>query len=317
MSRDIVTSAPQLPSTLVESAKRYASAARSDNTRRAYDAQWKLFVAWCADRNFTPMPATPQTIALYLTARADAGKKASTVEQSASAIAEAHRLKGHASPTEHLIVQEIMRGIRRTIGTAPSPKSPLLIEKVRTILDALLPTKDAAIRDRSLISLGFACAMRRSELAALNVEDVENAKDGLIVRIRRSKTDQEAKGATVGVPFGKDPDHCPVTLFETWKDTLGSSDGPLYVSISRWGKFGSRLDPKDVARIVKRAAMTAGMDSDAYSGHSLRSGLATSAARAKKPVHAIKRQGRWASTASLDKYIRDVAIFEDNPADLG
>lgn len=293
---------------LVEAAKEYASNARSAATKRAYESQWKGFIAWCAENGRTALPADSVTVVAYLTARAKNGTSASTLSQGIVAIREAHRLAGAAEPVDRH-VQEVWKGIRRKIGTASAPSDPLTIDLLRPIL-AAMPGTLRGIRDGAMLAIGFHGAFRRSELVGLDVEDLKWSNKGLVIKIRRSKTDQEGKGQTVGIPTGD-----AIERLTTWLKRASIDKGAIFRTVDQWNHIRGRLDGRDVARAVKNAVARIGGDAPEFSGHSLRSGLATSAAAAGKHLHAIKRQGRWKSSQTLDRYIREADLFSDNASE--
>lgn len=270
---------------------------------------------------------------------ADGGRKASSITRALTALSQAHRAKELPSPRSHLAVQASMQGIRRVLGVAPAQKAPILLPDLRAMLTSL-PDNTLGTRDRALLLLGFAGAFRRSELAALNQADISFSAEGLEVILRRSKTDQEGEGRKVGIPFGSDPATCPVRALKAWLETLAAaptcdSDStrskgprrrakgktttettPLFQSVSKAGRhiLGHRLDGRDVARAVKRAARRAGLEPERFSGHSLRAGLATVAAQAGKSERAIMAQTGHRSVMMVRRYIRDGNLFTDNAA---
>lgn len=294
----------------VERAQAYAAEARSANTRRAYAAQVRAFEAWCAAQG---APTTrPESVALYLTSRADDGASVATMAQALAAVTGAFLVAGLDSPRSNPVVKETWKGIRRTLGTAQRQARPLLPADLRELVRAL-PAGAAGLRDRALLLVGFAGAFRRSELVALDVGDVQFTDDGLVVDVRRSKTDQEGHGRKVGLPYGSDPATCPVRALRAWLDAASITTGPVFVSV-RYGKLGARLDGRDVARIVQRASTRAGRDGAGLSGHSLRAGLATAAAAAGKSVLAIQSQTGHRSVAMVSRYVRNATLFTDNAA---
>ena len=298
---------------LGERARTFLDAARSANTHRAYRADWQHFAAWCADHGLTALPAAASTLALYLTAHAGV-LKASTLQRRLVAIAQAHRAASQPTPTEDAGVRSVWRGLRRTVGTAQVGKAALLTDDVRALVGAL-PDTTAGVRDRAIILLGFAGAFRRSELVALDAGDVELAREGAIVTLRRRKTDQEGEGRKVGIPRGKHPATCPVKALTAWLDQLDTDGGPIFRSVDRLDRIRpTRLSDKDVARIVKRAAERAGLDPERYAGHSLRAGLATSAAAAGVEERAIMAQTGHRSVVVARRYIRDGSLFRGNAA---
>lgn len=300
---------------LIKSAQSYVAAAKSARTRAAYRSNWQAFDGWCARHGLNSLPAAPETVALYLAARADEGRKVATIQLALAAIAEAHRAAGQPSPRESAVVRGCMSGIRRTLGVAQTQKAPLLAEDLRAIAPRL-PGTAKGVRDRALLLLGFAGAFRRSELVGLDVEHLEWTGDELIVRLARSKTDQEGSGRAIGIPKGSDPSTCPVRALQAWLRFTGAAAGPIFVGVTRAGRTtGHRLDGHDVATIVKAAVTRIGLDPDRYSGHSLRAGLATTAAKAGKSERAIMAQTGHRSVAMLRRYIRDAeALGTDNAA---
>ena len=294
-----------------ERARTYFDASQARNTRRAYASGLRHFQAWCIGRGLASLPAAPQTVALYLADHAGT-LKVSTLQQRLSAIAGVHKLKGLDSPTRHAAVTTVWSGIKRTHGTAQQGKAPVLRTDLRAML-AALPDSLTGIRDRALLLIGFGGAFRRSELVALDWSDIEETGEGLVVTLKRSKTDQEGEGAKVGIPRGRTPETCPHAALRGWQEASGS-EGPVFRSLTRHGRIGGRLSDKGVAIVVKRAAEAAGLDPSRFSGHSLRAGLATSAAAAGASERAIGNQTRHKSLKVLRGYIREGSMFRENAA---
>ena len=311
MRRDVVARQE-----LLEAARAYASASRSANTRRAYQADLRDFTAWCDAHNMRALPAVPDTVALYLTALAQTGAKASTIQRRVSAISQAHQLAGHRpAPTAAPVVRSTMAGIRRSIGTAPAQKAPLLTNELRRLLATCDSATRAGLRDRALLLVGFAGGFRRSELVALNAGDVVETDDGLRILIRRSKTDPEGQGREVGVPYGQHPETCPIRALRAWRAAAGTDSSPLFRPVDRHDHVGAgRLTDRGVARVVQRAAQRAGLDPGRYAGHSLRAGLATAAAQGGAPERAIMAQTGHRSLTMVRRYIRSGSLFSENAA---
>lgn len=297
----------------LDQAREFARHSKAENTLRGYRADWRDFCAWCEAHAVSPLPALPETVAAYI-AECAARLKIGSIQRRLNAIAEAHKAMGAESPTSAGIVRATLKGIRRTIGTAAKPKAAALTDDIRAMVDA---ADDGIIgaRDRALILLGFAGAFRRSELVALDIEDCEFGKDGLTVTLRRSKTDQDGAGRKIGIPYGSNPDTCPVRTIQAWIEQAALSDGALFRAINRHGQVqAGRLSGIDVARVVKKLARRAGLDPAAYAGHSLRAGHATSAAIAGASERSIMKQTGHRSVQMVRRYIRDGSLFRENSA---
>jgi site-specific recombinase XerD len=301
---------------LVAVARGYARASKAENTRRAYGQDWRDFLSWCEGNRLQALPTTPGTLCLYLSALADSGRRASTIERHLAAISQAHQAAGHVpSPTLDWHVRTVMGGIRRRLGTAPSQKAALETEQMRRLLAATPEDCLGGLRDRALLLLGFAGGFRRSELVALDVGDLEETEHGLRVRLRRSKTDQEAEGDVKGIPWASHPETCPVRAVRAWRAGGGIAEGPLFRAVDGHGRLGrGRLGDRAAAEIVKRAAKRAGLDPSLDAGHSLRAGHATSAAAGGAPERAIMRQTGHRSLQTLRGYIRSGTIWRENAA---
>jgi len=294
-------------------AQDYAASAKAVNTLRAYQADWRDFSEWCETHQLTALPALPQTVALYLTDRA-ATLKTSSLARRLTTVNRAHQAAGRLSPAtmENAIVSEVWKGIKRKKGTAQQGKKPLLTADLRRML-AALPRDLQGVRDRALLLAGFAGGFRRSELAALRAEDLEATQDGVIVRLNRSKTDPEGQGRPVALPYGSDPETCPVRAMRAWVEQASIASGPIFRAVDRFGLVsGQALHADSVGYLVKRAVARAGLESAAYAGHSLRAGLATQAAMNGASELAIMKQTGHRSLATVRKYIREGSLFRDN-----
>jgi site-specific recombinase XerD len=294
-------------------AREFARRSKAENTLRGYQSDWRDFCRWCEVHALCPLPANAEPVASYI-AECAGHLKVGSIQRRLNAIAEAHKAMGLESPTHTASVRNTMKGIRRTLGTAQAQKAAALTDDVRAMLDVT----DAGIigaRDRAVILLGFAGAFRRSELVALDVADCVFSRDGLTVTLRRSKTDQEGQGRKLGIPYGSNPDTCPVRIAQAWLEQSGIVDGPLFRSITRHGTVQPRrLSGIDVARIVKKLAKRAGLDAAKYAGHSLRAGHATSAAIAGASERSIMAQTGHRSVQMVRRYIRDASLFRENSA---
>jgi site-specific recombinase XerD len=302
---------PAVP--LDEQVRQFIRASKAKNTLRGYQSDWRHFCAWCETRSVCALPASPETVASYISECA--GRlKVGSIQRRLNAIAEAHKVIGLEPPTRYAIVANTIKGIRRTLGTAAEQKAPALTDDIRAMVNA---TDDGIIgrRDRALILLGFAGAFRRSELVGLDAEDCVFGKDGLTIALRRSKTDQEGQGRKVGIPYGSNPETCPVRVLQGWIESAGITAGPLFRSINRHGRVRvARLSAIDVARVVKKMAQRAGLDATKYAGHSLRAGHATAAAIAGASERSIAKQTGHRSVQMVRRYIRDGNLFRENSA---
>lgn len=291
----------------------YARAEKAPATRKAYLKDFELFGQWCQDRDLDVLPASPETVAAFLAYEADRGVKPSTIGRRCAAIGYFHSRGKHRSlpsPTADERVKAVVRGIRRTHGTAPKRATPATADRII----AMAPRADGTVttlRDRALLLLGFAGAFRRSELVALDVADVEEVPEGLRVTIRRSKTDQEGAGKTIAIVRGEVA--CPVTALRDWLREADIAEGPVFRSIRRGGHVqGERLTDRSVANIVKSHAKRVGLDPALFSGHSLRAGFLTSAAKRGASIFKMMATSRHRSTASLVGYVRDHELFVDH-----
>jgi site-specific recombinase XerD len=336
------------PTDPLSGAAGYATAARSARTWQAYRADFRRFQRWCVaqDPCRSSLPATSATVAAYLAAHA-ATHRPSTLTRWCSALAVAHDLAGHPSPTRDPRVRTVLAGIRRTHRTRPDRVAAAGPPELRTMLDRLDPAHPRDARDRALILIGFAGALRRSELVALTLADLVVDTDGLRVFIAASKTDPAGTGHTRGLAYGTHAATCPVRAWQAWlahriaspledqqrhstppadrtdpvDETRAASPSPspplvsgsAFVRVDRWGNLGvAALSPRSVALIVSARATAAGLPGH-WAGHSLRRGFATTAYRRGTPEIALMRHGRWRSTSAMRGYIDEGAVWVDNP----
>jgi integrase len=291
----------------------FIRASKAESTLRGYRADWQNFCGWCESHGLCPLPASAEAVASYI-AECAARLKVGSIQRRLNAIAEAHKAVGLEPPTHHPMVTNTMKGIRRTKGTAPEQKTPTLTDDIRAMVNAT-DTGIIGVRDRAMLLLGFAGAFRRSELVGLDVEDCVFAKDGLTVTLRRSKTDQDGAGRKIGIPYGSNPETCPVRTLQAWLEITGINTGPLFRSINRHGQVRSgRLSGIDISRVVKKLAKRAGLNPARYAGHSLRAGHATSAAIAGATERSIMNQTGHRSVQMVRRYIRDGSLFRENSA---
>lgn len=289
-------------------------ASTSEATRNRYRKALASFVGWCESRSLTPMPATAETVADYISAMKDAGLKWATIQLSLAAIGKAHEVRSIDPPTKSLLVRQTFRGITRIIGKAQRRAKAATKEDIWKVLQ-FLPNDALAARDRALLLIGFNAALRRAELVALNLEDVTQQSDGwLTIHISRSKTDQEGEGIDIAIPSGSTDSTCAALALRNWTDLAKIDSGPIFRRIDKGGHIHERLTPQSVALIIKKRCKAAGIDHRPYSGHSLRAGLATSAALAGATSDSIRRTTRHESPAMLQKYVRVADMRRDNAA---
>jgi site-specific recombinase XerD len=300
---------------LAARARAFIEAAKAENSRRAYRSDWRQFEFWCRGHGLACLPALPETVAMYLAALAE-DHKAASLQRKLTSITKAHQAAGFPSPAsmQNAVVSETLKGIRRSLGTAQPGKEPLLTADILRMLDAL-GNGLLGCRDRAVLLVGFAGGFRRSELVSLDVEDINETADGLVIRVRRSKTDPVARGTTVALPYGSTAATCPVRSYRAWIAASGIETGPAFRSVDRHSRVGqSSMNAGSVACLIKRAAAAAGLDPSRYAGHSLRAGFATQAFLNGAAEVSIMRQTRHKSLNTLRKYIRDRSLFRDNPA---
>lgn len=284
-------------------------ASLADATRTAYRADLDRFVGWGGS-----IPATDLQIAHYLADHAETHAPATLTRWIAS-IAKAHRAAGFQSPTGSELVRATLQGIRRSHGAAQRQAKPLLRDDLFTVLD-MTGSGIRDVRDRALLLLGFAGGFRRSELVGLDVSDLEHVRQGIIVTLRHSKTDQEGAGRKIGIPLGRTR-WCPVAAIRCWLDIAGITEGPMFRPVDRHGNVGAgRLSGEAVSIVVRERVAAAGIDPAGYSGHSLRAGFATSAAQAGVSTLKIRAQTGHASDAMLARYVRDGELFVGNAAGM-
>jgi integrase len=297
----------------VASARRYAEASRAVSTRDLYRRDVARFAAWCRARGSEAPPASPAAVATYLASLAEAGLQPPTITGRMAAIAWAHRQAGLVPPQKRddaAPLLEVMSGIRRS-RTAPAKKARAAeADLLQRMLDAMPPDGLRATRDKAILAVGMAAALRRSEIVALAVEDVVFRPEGLLLRIRSSKTDRAGEGAVVAIPHGRAIR--PVELLRAWLEEAGIADGPVFRSLAKSGQVRpTAMCDRDVARLVVRTAAAAGLPAG-FSGHSLRAGFITSAARQGVTVFRVREVSRHKSMQVLAGYVREAEAFRDH-----
>ncbi|MEE4454447.1 tyrosine-type recombinase/integrase [Novosphingobium resinovorum] len=299
----------------VEAARAYRLRSRSANTLRAYASDWRQFQHWCWGRGLEPLPAAPEAVATYLASLARAGRADSTITRHLAAIVWQHRHEGLPPPTAHdthQLIADTLSGIRREQRARPTRKKAAIGAKD---LAGMIAKADGlntrAVRDRAILALGLAAALRRSELVALQLADIELVDAGVTVRVGHSKTDQEGEGATIAVPTGKTLR--PVAHLNAWLAIRGGEPGPLFTRIGTKGEYTAEaMSDRSVARLVKRYARLQGLDPEVMAGHSLRAGFLTEAARTRASLAKMQEVSRHKSLKVLLGYVRSAERFDDH-----
>jgi integrase len=290
-------------------------------TRAAYASSWRNWEAWCRARGLPAMPAAPATLAAYLTERAESGLCYGTLDGACSAIAHRHHQEGLADPTADPVVARVRRGLRRIMGTAPRRQAhPLTVAELAQIVASVDTGAPIGVRDRAVLLLGYAAALRPSELAALDLADITVDRHGLLIAIRRSKTDQEGHGQLVGVAAGRHGATDPIRALRAWLDLRPPGTGPLFTRVPAARPITSEgIGPRTVSDLVRNRATAAGLGALGVSGHSLRAGHATTAAVNGAPIDRIAAQTRHRDLTTLfNHYLRPAeAMATTTSRDLG
>jgi site-specific recombinase XerD len=296
---------------IVEQADEYARKSKSDSTQKAYRSDWRHFEDWCIRHRLQPLPANEGTVTLYLVTLAKDYKPA-TLQRRIAAISVAHKSAGYGSPASSARVRATLQGIRREQGTAQKQAAAFRAKHIRELIPQIPDTLQGK-RDKALLLLGYACAFRRSEVVALNVDDLQFAPEGVQVLVRKSKTDQEGKGNTLPVYYGISGNTCPVKALQDWLQASGITSGAVFRPINRHGQVQpARLSDKSVDSILKRLAPACGLDVCKVSGHSLRAGFITDQYSIGTPEATIMKQSRHKSTSVMARYHREAELFSFN-----
>lgn len=298
----------------LEAVEACLAASRSPSTRRVYASQWRGFAGWCAERRLVPLPAEPSTVAGFLAALGEHGASVSTVTVAAAAVRAVHLDAGVANPTDHPGVRRTQAGLARLHGVAPRRQArTLTTAEIVSIVDGFHdPTSLRAVRDRAIWLVGFAAALRRSELAGLDVEHVDRRRKGVVLTIPRSKTDQTGRGQHVAVVHGEHRETCPVRALDDWLQLSGIDGGAVLRPIA-WSDrrvLAGRLSPSAVGEVVAGRAAAAGYPG--VTGHSLRSSHATVAAENNVSADLIAKTTRHADVRSLAAYVRPTDLLRSS-----
>ena len=289
---------------------------KANNTVRAYKSDFNDFGVFCAQNGFKSLPSEPKIVSLYLTHLSTKGAKISTIKRRLVSIGVIHKLKGHYLDTKHPAIIENIMGIKRRKGSIQKGKKPLLINSLKIIIDVIDQQTDKEIkklRDRSIILIGFSGGFRRNELVSLDYEDLDFVQEGLKINIKRSKTDQFGEGSKKALPYFDNSQYCPVVSVNNWIKISKIETGPLFRRFSKGSRLSNnRLTDQTVALLIKKYLQLAGLDNKNYSGHSLRSGFATSAAESGAEERSIMAMTGHKSTEMVRRYIKEANLFKNN-----
>ncbi|WP_458732845.1 site-specific integrase [Sphingobium xenophagum] len=299
----------------IAAARGYRAQAKAANTLRAYTSDWNQFEGWCDERGVDPLPARPEAVATYLAALAMADKADTTVGRHLAAIGWKHRQDGHVAPVQRdvrMVIADTLAGIRREARARPSARKAAI---TASELAAMIAVADGqgtrTIRDRAIMALGLAAALRRSELVALEWRDVELVEEGLKLTLRHSKTDQEGEGQVIAVPAGKTLR--PVERLKAWLAVRGGGAGPLFYQIDPQGRLTDKpMSDRSIARLIQKYAGLVGLDPGSVGGHSLRAGFLTEASRAGATIAKMQEVSRHKKVEVLLGYVRSAELFDEH-----
>ena len=288
---------------------------KSNNTLRAYKSDFKDFGAFCAKHGLSSMPTEPKVVSLYLT-HLSTSSKMSTLRRRLVSIGVVHKLKGHYLDTKHPVIIENLMGIKRKKGSIQTGKKPLLInhlKKIINVIDEQKIEKIKKLRNRTLILIGFGGGFRRTELISIDYEDLDFVEEGVKITLRRSKTDQFGEGLVKGLPYFTNEKYCPVTSLKNWINLSQIKTGPIFRRFAKGAILtGHRLTDQSVVLIIKNYLKLVGIESQNYSGHSLRSGFATVAAESGADERSIMAMTGHKTTQMVRRYIKEANIFKNN-----
>jgi len=289
---------------------------KAKNTIRAYKSDFKDFGLFCTQNGFKSLPSEPKIISLYLTQLSTKDVKISTIKRRLVSIGVIHKLKGYYLDTKHPLILENLMGIKRRKGSIQNGKKPLLINNLKRLINAIDHQKKEQIkifRDRTIILIGFSGGFRRNEIVSLDYDDLDFVEEGLKINVKRSKTDQFGEGSTKGLPYFDNSQYCPVLSIKKWIEISKINSGALFRRFTKGSNLSEkRLTDQTVALLIKEYLDLAGINSKNYSGHSLRSGFATTAAEAGAEERTIMAMTGHKSTEMVRRYIKDANLFKNN-----
>ena len=289
---------------------------KANNTIRAYKSDFHDFGLFCAKNGFKSLPSEPKIVSLYITHLSTKDAKMSTLKRRLVSIGVIHKLKGYYLDTKHPSIIENIMGIKRRKGSIQKGKKPLLVNNLKLLIKVIDEQKKEEIkkiRDRTILLIGFSGGFRRNEIVSLDYDDLDFVEEGLKINLRRSKTDQFGEGSVKGLPYFDNPIYCPVISVRKWIEISRINSGALFRRFTKGSKLSeNRLTDQSVALIIKKYLNLAGLDSRNYSGHSLRSGFATSAADSGVEERNIMAMTGHKSTEMVRRYIKDANLFKNN-----
>ena len=289
---------------------------KANNTVRAYKSDFNDFGVFCAQNGFKSLPSEPKVVSLYLTHLSTNDTKMSTLKRRLVSIGVIHKLKGHYLDTKHPAIIENIMGIKRRKGSIQKAKKPILINSLKLIINAIDKQNKQEIkkfRDRSIILIGFSGGFRRNEIVSLDYDDLDFVPEGLKINIKRSKTDQFGEGFTKALPYFDSSQYCPVISLKNWLNISKITSGPVFRRFLKGSKLSeNRLTDQTVAILIKEYLNLAGINAKDYSGHSLRSGFATSAAESGVEERNIMAMTGHKSTEMVRRYIKEANLFKNN-----
>ena len=289
---------------------------KADNTIRAYKSDFKDFELFCIKNSFKSLPTEPQVVSLYLTHLSTKEAKMSTLKRRLVSIGVIHKIKGHYLDTKHPAIIENIMGIKRRKGSIQKGKKPILINSLKIIInviDEIIENEIKRLRDRSIILIGFSGGFRRNEIVSLDFDDLDFVSEGLKINVKKSKTDQFGIGTIKALPYFKNSQYCPVISMKEWIKISNINSGPLFRRFTKGSKLSNnRLTDQTVALLIKEYLKLAGIENKNYSGHSLRSGFATSAAESGAEERSIMAMTGHKSTEMVRRYIKEANLFKNN-----
>ena len=289
---------------------------KANNTVRAYKSDFNDFGLFCVKNGFKSLPTEPKIVSLYLTYLSTKQNKISTLKRRLVSIGVIHKIKGYYLDTKHPSIIENIMGIKRRKGSIQKGKKPLLINNLKElikVIDEQDKKEIKKLRDRTIILIGFSGGFRRNEIVSLDFDDLDFVPEGLKINLRSSKTDQFGEGFTKALPYFDNSKFCPVVSLKKWIEISKISSGPLFRKFVKGSKLSDkRLTDQTVALLIKEYLQLTGIDSRNYSGHSLRSGFATSAAESGAEERSIMAMTGHKSTEMVRRYIKEANLFKNN-----